>query len=99
MLVRRRLLPLIAMTGALCAGPARGDERARVHEVRPGESLWTIAANATGDARMWPAIYRANRDQIKDPALLYPGQRLTIPPIDPAARAELRREALELQPR
>jgi nucleoid-associated protein YgaU len=37
---------------------------------------------ATGDPTLWPLLYRANRDQIKDPSLLYPGQRLTIPDFD-----------------
>jgi nucleoid-associated protein YgaU len=50
-----------------------------VHVVQPGETLWQIAANLTGHASRWPEIYRANRDQIKDPSRLYPGQRLAIP--------------------
>ena len=47
--------------------------------VAPGETLWQIAAALTGDPHRWPELYRANRDQIKDPSLLYPGQRLAIP--------------------
>jgi hypothetical protein len=35
----------------------------------------------------------ANRDQIKDPALVYPGQQLAIPEIDPKEYGSLRREA------
>lgn len=65
----------------------------RIHEVQPGESLWVIAANTIGDPRLWPALYRANRDQIKDPTLLYPGQKLAIPEVDPAEREQVRREA------
>ncbi|PLY04726.1 MAG: hypothetical protein C0624_05370 [Desulfuromonas sp.] len=51
------------------------------HVVRPGESLWTIAAQRLvyGDALQWPLIYKANRDQIKDPRQIYPKQELTIP--------------------
>ncbi|UCE85524.1 MAG: LysM peptidoglycan-binding domain-containing protein [Deltaproteobacteria bacterium] len=93
MILRRRVLPLIVMVGALTSVPARAEQKTRVHEVEPGETLWTIAADAMGDARLWPAIYRANRDQIKDPALVYPGQRLSIPAIDPAMREALRSEA------
>ncbi len=45
------------------------------------ETLWTIAArdDIYVDPLLWPLIYRANRDQIKDPRQLYPGQILTIP--------------------
>jgi nucleoid-associated protein YgaU len=67
--------------------------------VVPGETLWTIAETTIGDPTLWPALYRANRDQIKDPARVYPGQKLTIPAIDPSAVRELRREALDLTPR
>jgi len=50
-----------------------------VHVVQPGETLWQIAAVVSGDPHRWPEIYRANRDQIKDPSTLYPGQKLSIP--------------------
>lgn len=99
MIRRRRLLPLIVMTGTLIVGSARAEDEIRVHEVQPGETLWAIAATTIGDATLWPALYRANRDQIKNPTLVYPGQRLTIPAIDPSTRAELRREARALDKR
>lgn len=46
-----------------------------------GENLFTIAGlkRVYADALLWPLIYKANRDQIKDPQQIYPGQRLTIP--------------------
>jgi nucleoid-associated protein YgaU len=67
---------LAAALIGLAAAPALADE---VHVVKPGETLWQIAANLSGNPRRWPELYRANRDQIKDPSLLYPGQRLAIP--------------------
>ena len=33
-----------------------------------------------GDGNKWHAIYDANRDKIKNPDLIHPGQILTIPP-------------------
>ena len=75
------------------AAVANEDADAAIYQVEPGDTLWTIAARAIGDATLWPALYLANRDQIKDPARVYPGQRLAIPEVDPAERAELRREA------
>jgi nucleoid-associated protein YgaU len=47
--------------------------------VERGDSLARIAARALGDAALWPALYRANRDRIKDPARVYPGQVLSLP--------------------
>lgn len=44
-----------------------------------GDSLSKIAQRAYGDARKWRKIYEANRDLIKDPDLIYPGQSLRIP--------------------
>jgi len=85
---RRALARLVGAACLLAAVPAaRAD---RIHVVRPGESLWQIAAAVTGDATLWPLLYRANRDQIKDPSLVYPGQRLTIPEFEapPAVAAE-----------
>ena len=51
------------------------------HTVVKGECLWKIAGyeDVYGDPFQWPLIYEANRDQIKDPDLIYPGQVFTIP--------------------
>jgi nucleoid-associated protein YgaU len=67
------------------------------HDVRRGDTLATIAAETLGDPTLWPALYRANRDQIRDPARLYPGQRLEIPTLSPAEREAERREAKALR--
>ena len=34
-----------------------------------------------GNANEWKRIYEANRDKLKDPDKIYPGQKLTIPPL------------------
>jgi len=49
--------------------------------VSEGEALWGIAArrDVYFDPLLWPLIYQANRDQIKDPRQIYPGQILNIP--------------------
>lgn len=50
-------------------------------EVREGETLSNIAARREvySDPMLWPLVYKANRDQIKDPKQIFPGQVLTIP--------------------
>jgi len=51
------------------------------HTVVKGECLWWIAEykQIYNDPFMWPLIYKANRDKIKDPDLIYPGQVFRIP--------------------
>lgn len=56
-----------------------GDASAHRHVVRSGESLASIALRYYGDAARTQAIYQANRDRIRDPEHLHPGQTLVIP--------------------
>jgi nucleoid-associated protein YgaU len=52
---------------------------ARTYVVKSGDSLSKIAKELLGDAGRWPEIFEANKDKIKDPNLIYPGQELDIP--------------------
>jgi nucleoid-associated protein YgaU len=52
---------------------------ARTYVVVKGDSLSKIAKREYGDASKWRAIYEANKDLIKDPDLIYPGQELKVP--------------------
>ncbi len=66
------------------------------HVVAPGDSLWSIAAqpDVYDDPYLWPVIYRFNRDQIVDPAQIYPEQTLVIPiDLDAQTKARARAEA------
>jgi len=65
----------------------------KLHEVQPGETLAMIASRTLGDPRLWPAIYAANRDRIKDPKRVYPGQTLAIPALSDGERAAAIKEA------
>jgi nucleoid-associated protein YgaU len=47
--------------------------------VQPGNSLWRIARAAYGTGIQYTDIYTANREQIRDPDLIYPGQIFTLP--------------------
>lgn len=51
------------------------------YTVTDGETLWIIAAKKEiyQDPLLWPLLYRANRDQIKDPRRVYGGQTLSVP--------------------
>ena len=49
------------------------------YTVKNGDSLSKIAKHVYGDADKWHAIYEANKDKIKNPDLIYPGEVLTLP--------------------
>jgi len=52
---------------------------AKVYVVVSGDSLSKIAQREYGAASQWNRIYEANRDILKDPDKIYPGQKLRIP--------------------
>jgi len=59
--------------------PAAPAATSRTYVVVKGDSLSKIAKLEYGDANKWRKIYEANRDIIKNPDLIYPGQELKIP--------------------
>jgi len=50
--------------------------------VQPGNTLWLMATEAYGDGDAFSQIYSANKDAIRDPDLIYPGQIFAIPRIE-----------------
>ena len=51
----------------------------KTYTVVRGDCLWNIAKKFYGNGSQYTKIYNANRDKIKNPNLIYPGQVLTIP--------------------
>lgn len=51
----------------------------QAYTVKSGDSLSKIAKQFYGDANKWHRIYDANKDKIKNPDLIHPGQEFTIP--------------------
>lgn len=49
------------------------------HVVASGDTLWAIAKKHYGDGSKCNIIFNANKDKIKNPNLIYPGQQLRIP--------------------
>lgn len=47
--------------------------------VQPGFTLWGIAQAQFGEGVMYVQVYQANKDKIRDPDLIYPGQVFTLP--------------------
>lgn len=51
------------------------------YTVVKGDSLSGIAKRFYGNAMKYPKIFEANREVVKDPDLIYPGQKIRIPPM------------------
>lgn len=49
------------------------------YDIQEGDSLWKIAANFYGDGSKYMQIFEANREVIKDPDLIFAGQKIRIP--------------------
>jgi hypothetical protein len=59
--------------------PEQKQENVEYYTVQVKDDLVTISEKLFGDFSKWREIYQANRDIIKDPTLIYPGQKLKIP--------------------
>ncbi|CUH47830.1 LysM peptidoglycan-binding domain-containing protein [Ruegeria atlantica] len=51
----------------------------RAVTVQEGDTLWAISRDRFGDGILYVKLFEANRDAIRDPDLIYPGQIFTIP--------------------
>jgi LysM repeat protein len=49
------------------------------YEIKKGDSLWKIAKTMYGNGNDYPKIFEANKEVIKDPDLIFPGQMIRIP--------------------
>lgn len=74
--------------------PSTAEATTAVHTVRPGDTLWDLAAEHLGDPLRWRELFDANRGNaqvdgncLDDPGLLRPGWRLILPgvPLHPEA--------------
>ncbi|MBS1214757.1 MAG: hypothetical protein H6R26_3374 [Proteobacteria bacterium] len=67
-----------AGSSAVAQGAA-GAATGATYTVVGGDTLSKIAKRHYGDANQWSRIFEANRDQLKDPDRIFPGQVLRIP--------------------
>ena len=49
---------------------------------KPGDYLWRIARERYGTGFQYTQIYAANRAQIRDPDLIFPGQIFVVPKVN-----------------
>ncbi|MEM9550853.1 MAG: LysM peptidoglycan-binding domain-containing protein [Pseudomonadota bacterium] len=71
----------------LAAAASAGDDQqtqadtaiVRAVTVQTGDTLWAISRDRYGEGILYVRVFEANRDQIRDPDLIYPGQVFAIP--------------------
>ncbi len=47
--------------------------------IQPGDNLWVISRNIYGYGRQYTVLYEANKQIIKNPRMIFPGQIITAP--------------------
>jgi hypothetical protein len=96
--LQRLLLQVCALFlltgGSLATAAIDGDiirsDAPEVHEVVEGDTLWDIADTFLVEPWRWPDLWRVN-PEIRDPHLIYPGDRIRLRWVDGEPRLELSR--------
>lgn len=67
------------------------------HIVVPGDTLWDISGKFLQEPYRWPELWRMNKEQVKNPHRIYPGQVLVL---DRSGRdPQLRLETARIEPK
>ena len=99
-----RLLAATATMLVLCAtaaaadAPVLQDQVPDRYEVRKGDTLWGIAGKYLKDPWRWPDVWRMNRDDIRNPHRIYPGDVIVLDRSSGEPRLALERPAVRLSP-
>lgn len=71
--------PFKRETDDVLSAAVQGDRPVQAVVVQPGYTLWGISRRSYGDGVQYVRIFEANRDRIRDPDLIYPGQLFSLP--------------------
>ena len=82
----------LAEAGAASEDDRAGKPRSGRVVIQPRNNLWKLSRVIYGRGKNYTVIYKANKDQIRNPNRIYPGQIFTIPNASPPESIDPKRK-------